>query len=590
MGVYSYVSDGLKNLVANIGTPRDKASRNQYVLPALNEYEAVNAYRGAWMPRKIIDIPALDACRNWRSWNAESIEIGDIEAEEARLGVQKKVMQAQIKARLFGGAAIYIGTGQNNPMDPLNPESIKKGGVKHLNVITKRVLQAGQLETDPESSLYGKPSYYTMTSSNGQVDIHPSRLVIFNGAEHPDPEMSTDSNHGWGDSVLLAVMDSIKRADGTAASIASLVFEAKVDVIKIPDLMKKLAGDKKFESEVLNRLTLAATAKGINGTLILDDKEDYQQKSASFSGLTDILLAALQIVSGAADIPITRFLGQAPGGLQSTGDADIRNYYDRIKAGQDLEMRPAMALLDECLIRSALGDRPDDVFYTWRSLWQSTEKERADIGKTTAETIKIISETKLIPEDALSKTAVNMLTESGVAPGLESDMADFEPGDADDEDEGATEVVAGDAKPRTLYVRRDVLNKDEIKAWAKEQGIEDIADDLHVTITYSRQPLDWIKAGNANEWIQEGDGNWTIPEGGPRAVEPLGGMSAVILFSSSQLCWRHEDIIRAGASHDYPEFTPHISLTKSPVDLESVEPYRGKIVLGPEIFEELDED
>src|SRR5690606_6151383 len=106
-----------------------------------------------------------------------------------------------------------------------------------------------------------------------------------------------------------------------------------------------------------------------------------------------------QLVSGAADIPITRFLGQSPGGMQSTGESDIRNYYDRIKAGQELEMRPAMAVLDECLIRSALGSRPADLFYTWRSLWQSSEKERADIGKTTADTIKTLSDTKLIPED-----------------------------------------------------------------------------------------------------------------------------------------------------------------------------------------------
>lgn len=67
-------------------------------------------------------------------------------------------------------------------------------------------------------------------------------------------------------------------------------------------------------------------------------------------------------------------------------------------------------------------------------------------------------------------------------------------------------------------------------------------------------------------------------------------MKAVLLFASSQLCWRHEEIIRAGASHDYPDYTPHISLTKTYVDLSKVVPYRGRIVLGPEIFEEVRED
>lgn len=80
-----------------------------------------------------------------------------------------------------------------------------------------------------------------------------------------------------------------------------------------------------------------------------------------------------------------------------------------------------------------------------------------------------------------------------------------------------------------------------------------------------------------------------IPEGGPRAVEPLGGMSAVILFASSQLVWRHKGIIRAGGPHNFEDYTPHISLTKAPIDLYKVEPYRGRIVLGPEIFKTLDE-
>lgn len=591
MGVISYVGDSLKNLVANLGTGRDKASHTHYAVPYLAEAEALNAYRGAWLPRKIIDIPALDACRNWRNWNAEAEQISAIEAEETRLGLQGKVLEAMVKARLFGGAAIYIGTGDSEPSKPLDPARIGMAGIKHLNVLTRRVLQAGEVETDPESPLYGQPAEYTISGKAGQVRIHPSRLVRLIGAPHPDPEMATGQEAGWGDSVLLAITQAIKQADGTSANIASLVFEAKIDVIKIPDLMKNLSGGGEYERQLLDRLTLAATAKGINGALMLDAEEGYQQKSASFATLPEVLMAFMQLVSGAADIPMTRLLGQSPGGLNASGDNDIRNYYDRIKAMQELTVTPAMAVLDECLIRSALGSRPLEVFYSWRSLWQTTDKERADIGKTTAETIKLIDDTGLIPEEVMSTVAQNMLTESGVAPGLESAMVkfgEFVPEGGVDADEVA--AVVADAAPRTLYVRRDVVNAAEIRAWAKSQGIPDVVDDLHVTIAYSRHAFDWIKAGNASEWSDKGKDELTIPEGGPRAVEPLGGMSAVILFASSQLTYRHESIVQAGASHDFPDYTPHISLTKTPVDLSKVEPYRGRIVLGAEIFEELRED
>ena len=424
MSVIQYVGDGLRNLVANIGTPRDKASHNFYALPLLTPEDALNAYRGAWLPRKIVDIPALDATRNWRGWQADGDQISAIESEETRLGVNCKVLEAMTKARLFGGAAIYIGTGDKDPSKPLNPDAIKQGGIKHLNVLTRRILMAGDIDNDAESPTYGKPSYYTISSQTVQAHIHPSRLIIFAGAPHPDPEMATGQEYGWGDSVLLSVMDQIKQADGAGANIAALVFEAKVDVISIPNLMAGLQ-DKNYERKILDRLTLAATAKGINGCLILDATETYEQKSANFGELTNIMMAFVQMVAGAADIPVTRLLGQAPSGFNSTGDSDIRNYYDRIKAIQELAVTPAMAVFDECLIRSALGSRPPEVFYNWRSLWQTTDKERAEIGKLTAESIQIIAGTMLIPENVMAEVAQTMLTESGIAPGLESAMAEF---------------------------------------------------------------------------------------------------------------------------------------------------------------------
>ncbi|KAG1245205.1 hypothetical protein G6F68_015155 [Rhizopus microsporus] len=126
---------------------------------------------------------------------------------------------------------------------------------------------------------------------------------------------------------------------------------------------------------------------------------------------------------------MTRLLGQSPGGLNASGESDLRNYYARISSNQELVLQPSLQILDECLIRSALGSRPPEVFYNWRSLWQTTDTERAAIGKTTAETIKTIAETKLLPDEVMSTVAVNMLTEAGVAPGLEAEMLDGSAGD-----------------------------------------------------------------------------------------------------------------------------------------------------------------
>lgn len=417
--VIAFAKDTIKSLVSMMGTERDKAATTFYAVPNWDDEQLVNAYRGSWLPKKIVDIPALDSCRKWRDWQAEAGQITEIEAEERRLNVKAKVLEARIKARLFGGAAIFIGTGDVRPEEEFRPETVKKGGVRYLSVMTRRQLTAGEIETDPLSPFFGRPRWYEIQQTTGMpVRIHPSRMVIFNGAQHPDSDLAGAVNQGWGDSVLVAAMDAIRNADATAANIASLVFEAKIDVINVPDLMASLA-DPDYARRLNERFHLAATAKGINGVLLLDGGETHEQKSASFQTLPDIMRSFLEIVSGAADIPLTRLLGTSPGGLQSSGNVEIRNYYDRVQAAQELEMRPAMALLDEAIIRSALGSRPADLFYSWAPLWQVSETEQAEIGAKNATTIKTLNDTALFPPEALAKAGANMLVENSILPGFD---------------------------------------------------------------------------------------------------------------------------------------------------------------------------
>ena len=142
-----------------------------------------------------------------------------------------------------------------------------------------------------------------------------------------------------------------------------------------------------------------------------------------------------------------------------------------------------------------------------------------------------------------------------------------------------------DMKPKPLYVSRRVVNAGDIVSWAKGQGFTDILDagDMHVTIAYSRKPVDWFEMG------QSWDGELTISEGGPRAVEAFGGGANVLQFVSHELEWRHSSMRENGASWDWDEYRPHITIGYGEMP-DDVEPYSGKIVLGPEIFKDLDEN
>ena len=441
-----FLGDGLQNALANSNTPRDKASGSVYRFIRHSEAELAAAYRSAWLPRKIVDIPAQDATRRWRSWNADKTEISAIEAEETRLGLQRAVRDCMISARLLGGAAIYIGTGESNVSKPLNVDRLGTGGVRHLTVIPRTILTAGDIDTDPESPWFGKPAFYKLGKGTGQqVEIHPSRLAIMHGASIPAGADAFASD-GWGDSVLQCAIQAIKQADGVSASAASLMFEANVDVLHLPKLMAML-DEPGGEIAVTRYLSILATNKGINGMLVLDggstvdgktsNKTEYERKGASFTGIGDVWDRFTQAVSGAADIPATRLFGQAPAGMNATGESDLQNYAQRVAAMQSMEIGPALAVLDECLIRSALGSRPTEIYYEWRSIWETTAKERAEVGKATAEIVGALAGTNLFPIPTLQQAAANAMIETGALPGLEGAVDEFgleleEPDEADD--------------------------------------------------------------------------------------------------------------------------------------------------------------
>ncbi|MGO4129094.1 phage portal protein, partial [Inquilinus sp. YAF38] len=101
--------DTLINLIAGLSTAKDKLAHDRFGLVLQDRGQLDAAYRGDWIARKVIDVPPFDMTREWRRWHAAPEQIAAIEAEEARLGVQRKVARALRLARLYGGAALVLG-------------------------------------------------------------------------------------------------------------------------------------------------------------------------------------------------------------------------------------------------------------------------------------------------------------------------------------------------------------------------------------------------------------------------------------------------------------------------------------------------
>lgn len=65
-------SDSLSNLVANIGTNRDKRTHNRFGFQFVTPYELEAAYQSNWLARRIVDKPNEDALREWRKFSGKT--------------------------------------------------------------------------------------------------------------------------------------------------------------------------------------------------------------------------------------------------------------------------------------------------------------------------------------------------------------------------------------------------------------------------------------------------------------------------------------------------------------------------------------
>ena len=371
-------ADGLVNVVSGLGTWKAKRSHNVFQYAALSNWQQLDAaYQTNWLARQIVEIPAEDMCREWRTIKCK--EADDIRIEEDRLMIAANVQEAVTWARLYGGGGILMLTGQDLSK-PLDVRRIRKGDLKRCIVFDRHDMSPLTMNTwDILAPNYMMPEYYTITGGGQQ--IHWTHFARFNGKRLPRRQMV--QTQGWGDSELRVCLDDIMDMVASKDGIAELMQEANVDVVKREGLSDELASDQ--DDAIVSRYTLFSQMKSLVQMALLDGDESYERKTLDLGGVAPVLETFMTWISGAADIPVTRLFGTSAKGMNATGEGDMNNYNNSIRSKQLTQVDPGLRQLDEVLVRSALGYWPDDFNYVWNPLAQPNELQIAQAAKTRAD-------------------------------------------------------------------------------------------------------------------------------------------------------------------------------------------------------------
>jgi phage-related protein (TIGR01555 family) len=364
-------------------------------------------YRAHWEARKIVDIPAGDMTREgweWTSSNTSPEQLEAITLNEGVVGLPGSIHLALKYQRLYGAGLVYLGLkGENGETseEPVIDENISAGDLVYTKAIPSFLVSSPIIDNDPLSQNYHNPEIYII---HGRP-VHRSRFLVFSGDVVAEPfhgqasGFSLNTKLGFGESALECLFGEIQDAQGSRQSVSHLLHKLSVAIIQKKGLRAKKATNR--GGEVIEEMSDAVQSMSNFRMLMLDAEDTVYNYSSNANAGEGLIIAFLQVLSAASDIAATRFLNQAPGGLNSSGDSDIRNYYDRIKADQRNDLLPPLTRAGQIISRSLFGSEIPGLTVEFNPLWQMTEKEQAEIREINARTVNsMVTAGYVLEEDA----------------------------------------------------------------------------------------------------------------------------------------------------------------------------------------------
>lgn len=452
--------DGFDNFVSRLGLNNDNtlsAGTYEFNLVTRNRIKLEAAYRGSWIVGAIVDSVAEDMTREGITvtTNEADEDIKDLMTAMSRLQIWNSICNLVKWGRLYGGAIGVIQVKGQNPATPLDLDTIGQDQFQgivvfdrwQLNPVLNQVIDSG-----PEMGL---PKYYqivnnptqTTPDSNtqtGQITVHHSRCIRYTGIDLPYFQAITEMM--WGESLLERLWDRLISFDSVTMSTANLIERACNRTIGVEGLREIISGGGAAKEGLLAMFEMMRSLQTNEGITLLDKNDTFATTNYSFAGLDSVLIQFGQQLSGASGVPLVRLFGQAPSGLNSTGDAEIRMYYDNINAQQESKLRNPFEVLLKVLWRSTFGKpAPKDLEFQFTPLWQMSALDKATNSKSNTETIVGAYEAGLISREV----ALKELRQSSGDTGLFSNISDEDITEAENEEPPAPDMDPNAPDPKT---------------------------------------------------------------------------------------------------------------------------------------------
>lgn len=313
--------------------------------------------------------------------------------------------EAAQKCDFDGGCLIYIDTGETDREaleQPLILDPAIFGGkkIKRFTLVEAINLYPGLYNaTDPLDPDYFNPTTWLVLGKK----IHKSRFLYF--APNRVPMLLRPSYNFFGIPKAQEVLDYIAHFTKTREAAQRLLTKFSLTVFK-SDMSAILGGG---GAEHFDRRMQYLTQWRDNDMILAIDmqKEDVVKLETPLSGTDVIVRQSLEFVAAIFRIPFVKFLGISPGGLNATGEADLRNYYDHVGGKQEkIFRRPLDKVLDVIQLH-LFGEIDPEIKAEFCALSDEDDAQRATTQKMKADRLVVLVQGGIIGEDEARRALVD---------------------------------------------------------------------------------------------------------------------------------------------------------------------------------------
>jgi phage-related protein (TIGR01555 family) len=378
--------------------------------------------------RKASSIRAQELTRRWIKLHA----VGDGNKSEKikllwdamrKFRVQELFYHVALTDGLFGRAQIYIDTGDSDrPNELVTPlikdkRKIQKGDLKAIRLIEPVWTYPGLYNAaDPlKDSFYRPDVWYVMGRT-----IHRTRLLTF--VSKPVPDYLKAAYNFGGLSMTQILRSSVEHWLRTRESVSDLVHSFSVSGIKT-DMSSAMMGDEGGIEDLIVRADMFNKFRDNRGMMVLnkgggtENPEEFFNVSTPLGGLDALQAQSQEHVASDAQIPLVKYFGITPHGLNPSTDGEVRTFYDTTNAEQPVFLGDHLRTIIDIIQLSEFGEIDPEIDFTWESLWTMDESATASIRKTNADTAGVmIADGIISPEEERTRLAAE---EGGLYNGLD---------------------------------------------------------------------------------------------------------------------------------------------------------------------------